>query len=197
MYPFIYYNYEKLYAPKLGLRANSFRSVFLRLLQQTPHHPTIVETGCINDPGNWAGHGQSTIMFDAITKTIGGHVFSVDISPDAITATRGLVSNNVILNLGNSLNFLQAFNQPIDLLYLDGFDLNLSDPSPSATHTLYEFIAAIKNLHTGSIVCVDDTWWHDEEDPFGKGQFICGYMKAINAERLTKPDGCQVAWMLK
>ncbi len=190
-------DYDLLYAFKLGRRADTFRSVFSHLLEAKPNNVTIVETGMINDPGNWNGHGQSTILFDELTKAVGGMVFSVDISPNAVDTTRGLVSNKVFAVHGNSLHFLTQFNQPIDLLYLDSFDLDHDDPAPAAAHCLFEFVAASRNLHTGSIVAIDDTWWLDNEAPFGKGMLVCPCMQALGHERITDPKGAQVAWVLK
>ncbi len=190
-------DYDLLYAPKLGRRADTFRSVFSHLLKVKPNNLTIVETGMINDPGNWMGHGQSTILFDELVKSEGGMVFSVDISPNAVDTTRELVSSKVFAVHGNSLHFLTQFNQPIDLLYLDSFDLNQDDPAPAASHCLKELVAASRNLHTGSIVAIDDTWWPDNETPFGKGMLACQCMQALGHERITDPNGMQVAWILR
>jgi predicted O-methyltransferase YrrM len=189
--------YDLHYAFKLGRRADTFRQVFQRLLEIKPHNITVVETGSLREPGNWAGDGQSTILFDELIKSTGGRVFSVDICSEHTTIARKLVSDNVILVNGNSLNFLNALSQPIDLLYLDSFDLSHQDPLPSASHHLFELLAAAKNLHTGSIVCIDDTWWPVAEPPHGKGMIVCQCLKALGAERITQPDGLQVAWVLK
>ncbi len=200
MYPFIHYNFDQIYAPKLGRRAKTFRAAFVRLLylHQKEHSDlTIVETGTINDPDNWSGHGQSTILFDKLTQTVGGHVFSVDNSPEAITTAHKLVSQNVTLCLGDSIKFLSAFKQPIDLLYLDSYDLEHANALPAAKHALLEFLAAAKNLRHGSIVCVDDTWDEPNEAPFGKGALLCECLKGLNAERITPTGGFQVGWMIK
>ncbi len=136
-------------------------------------------------------------MFDALVNTCGGTVYTVDISEEAIETTRGLVSNKVILAQTDSVYWLSQFGQPIDLLYLDSYDLDISDPWPSVKHHFFELTAASKNLHAGSIVCVDDTYAPKHQPPFGKGMMICEYMKIIEAERITDYEGYQVAWMLK
>ncbi len=49
--------------PRLALREISFRKVFAYL--DSINGPlTIVETGCARAQGNWAGDGQSSVLFD-------------------------------------------------------------------------------------------------------------------------------------
>ena len=185
--------FDQIYYPKLAKRANTFREVLTRL----PDRPTIVETGMINDPGNWPGHGQSTVLWESVVQNLGGYVFSVDINPEAIAITRKLVGYDVNLVSGNSLNFLAAFKQPIDLLYLDSYDFVEGKEARSARHHLFELMNAMKNLHPGSIVYVDDTVWYKDEPPYGKGALICEYMKEMKAERITDGNGIQEAWVVK
>lgn len=194
--------YDKTYAQKLGRRTITFRVVIEHLLKNKPNDVTIVETGTINELGNWQGHGQSTLLFDALVQSVGGHLYSVDIDHKPVILLQGKISDKVTLITGNSLDFLQGFNKPIDLLYLDSFDLDHTQAGPSAMHHLFEFIAAARNLHTGSIVCVDDTWWEEDELPYGKGMVVCEIMQALKHKRITAPKelalaNIQVAWVMK
>lgn len=50
--------------------------------------------------------------------------------------------------------FLEAFSRPIDLLYLDAWDAYL--PGSQENH-LRAYLAARKNLHTQSLILIDDT----------------------------------------
>jgi len=42
-------------------------------------------------------------------------------------------------------------------LYLDSWDVNWLDPTPSALHGLAEFLAASTHLKNGSLLLIDDT----------------------------------------
>lgn len=189
--------FDRDYAPQLGHRALTFRAVFEQLC--TKQSPCIVETGCLRYAGNFAGDGQSTLLFDCLAQHVGGKVYSVDISPDAIEVARNSVSPDVSLTCGDSVSFLAQFEQPIDLLYLDSFDFDANEPIPSALHHMYELCAAMPNLRPGSIVLVDDTSidnvWRVHGRWFGKGMLIASYMKKIGSPIFVEGE-TQVAWML-
>ena len=186
--------YHTYFAPRLGVRAETFAAIFTQVLASKSADLTIVETGCLRAPGNWAGDGQSTFMFDHLISKAGGRVFSVDIAPEAVAQARAVASANVQVVLNDSVGFLSAFREPIDLLYLDSFDLYLDDPMPSAINHLYELCAVAGRLRPGSVVAVDDSLVLMDGRNVGKGMLLTPYMERIGARMIA--DGYQSAWVL-
>lgn len=166
---------------RLGHRASTFRAVLERL----PSHPLIVETGCAREADNWAGDGQSTLVFDAV----GARVYSVDSSPVSVAYARSVVSARVTVTLQDSISFLLAFDQHIDLLYLDSLDFDGNKPLISATYHLFEFQAA-RHCLSDSILLVDDTSRRNGRW-FGKGMLIADLLGEPFVEGET-----QAAWIV-
>jgi len=113
---------------------------------------TIVETGCSAKCGV-----KSTKLWDDFVNYYDGEVYSVDLDQQCVTEANKLTSNKTQVECNDSLNFLKKFNKPIDLLYLDSYNVDWSNPNPSAEHHLKEFNAIKYNLHKNSIIIIDDT----------------------------------------
>lgn len=118
----------------------------------------IVETGTqrmIDDPG-----GCSTLLFGAFCSRYDKHLYTVDVNPQNLEVAKQATKqyeNHITYILSNSVEFLNDFNEPIDLLYLDSLDCPADgDALESQTHNLNELKAAYKNLHVGSIILIDD-----------------------------------------
>ena len=94
-------------APKLAHREVSFRKMF-EYLDEFDTPVTIVETGCLRQLGNFAGDGQSTLLFDRYVtdRGQGSHVYSVDLDPTAVGACQSVVSKNVTVTAGDSVAHL-------------------------------------------------------------------------------------------
>ena len=87
--------FEQEAEPNLGKRAVSFRKIFEYLdTFETPI--TIVETGCLRQPGNYIGDGQSSLLFDRYVSNRGNgsHTYTVDLDPVAVKTCAKLVSSN-------------------------------------------------------------------------------------------------------
>lgn len=86
----------------------------------------------------------------------GAEVITVDIDPQATAvaaaATGGL--GNVLAVTQDACEFLEGFEQPIDLLYLDAWDVWTDG---AAEWHLKAYQAARKHLHGRSILVIDDT----------------------------------------
>lgn len=84
----------------------------------------IVETGCVRVDDNWAGDGMSTVVFGEWVTQHGGHLWTVDIDPANLATAQRLTSEyrDIDFHLGDSVAFLAALDEPIDLLYLDSLD---------------------------------------------------------------------------
>jgi len=147
-------------------------------------------------PGNWAGDGQSTFMFDALARERGGFLFSIDVTLESIDTARRACSSSTHLLLGDSVATLHALsgliNRPADLLYLDSYDLDPQDPMPSAIHHAMELIAAQPLIGPNTIVCVDD--YEVGAQAGGKGLVLDQYFSRIRARVLH--SGYQKIWRL-
>jgi len=170
--------FEQEAESKLAKRAISFRKIFEYLdTFETPI--TIVETGCLRQIGNWAGDGQSTLLFDKYvsSKGNGSHVYSVDLDPEAVSACKSQVSSNVTVITNDSVNYLNSLAESfisndtqISLLYLDSYDVDWVYWYPSAAHHLKELAVAQRFINHNTLVVIDDCGLHGmilprEDDP--------------------------------
>ena len=187
--------FSRFFEPRLQARADGFATIF-RSLPEPPHKLLLIETGCMRIPGNWAGDGQSTFMFDALAKARDGFLFSIDVTMESIDTARTACSSATHLLLGDSVATLHALsgllNRRADLLYLDSYDLDPRDPMPSAIHHAMELIAAQPLIGPNTIVCVDD--YGVGVKPGGKGLVLDQYFSRIRARVLY--SGYQKVWQL-
>jgi len=124
----------------------------IELLGEKPAH--IIETG------SSAWGTNSSLLFDAYVNSFGGTFESVDIRPEPARALGVLCCPNSRFFCDDSVSFLKRVERerpPIDLLYLDSWDLDWSDPLPSALHGLNEFLSIYPALRPGSLILIDDT----------------------------------------
>ncbi len=153
-------------APRLAAREISFRKIFTYLDGFAATEPlAIVETGCLRAPDNWAGDGQSTLMFDRYLQDRpgGGICYAMDIDPAATAACRAFVGSKTEVITGDSVRVLRdvagrlhAGGMPLALLYLDSFDLDWNNVTPSAVHHLKELVSIQSCLTPRTLVVVDD-----------------------------------------
>ena len=121
------------------MRHPTFNALFT-LMSKMDSPLTIVETGTIrNHLGIYVkGDGHSTLQFTKYVSDFGGDFYSVDIDPIAV----------VVSTMVCTRDYPQAIDKPIDVLYLDSAnDANL---------ILQEAKAALCNLHSESIILIDD-----------------------------------------
>lgn len=136
---------------------------FDRLLTEATRRferPTFVETGTIRAEEDWAGAGFSTYHFGAYVSRRGGKLHSVDLTPGHVEFARNwthVFGDAVTVHQDDSLNFLQRFPGPIDVLYLDSLDT--TEPR-HAEHALREVEVALPKLHERSLILFDDTPWN-------------------------------------
>jgi hypothetical protein len=123
----------------------------------------VVEIGSIRQRGNLVGDGYSTVAWAQFAE----QVYSVDIDAEATGLTREETEEfgNVVAVTQDGVEFLEAFNEPIDLLYLDAWDAFL--PGSQENH-LRAYMAARRNLHDRSLILIDDTNLVDG----GKGRLV-------------------------
>jgi spermidine synthase len=127
----------------------------------------IIETGASQ---SW-GDGMMGTLFANIAKHTGGKMWVVDIDPIITEKAKAeftkLGFDFVKFHVGDSVEFLETFNERVDLIHLDSWDLNLKDPLPSALHGWREFAAIKDKLLPGAIIIVDDN--------FEKGTWVTWY----------------------
>jgi hypothetical protein len=188
---------------KLAHRSQGFDYIFDYL--QTVENPLIVETGCAREEDNFAGDGQSSIMYDHYVNEHGGMFITVDISEESVKYCRSKVSDKSVVVQDDSITFLKKLNsellsdgRKIDFLYLDSFDAPKDQPQvvqQSALHHLYELLTIAPSLKPGALIAVDDNWYEEQDGGHvlvGKGLFIYDYMvKAGNAPAFTS---YQIMW---
>jgi hypothetical protein len=155
--------FEQEAEPRLDKRAKTFRQIFEYLDQQSGPI-LIIETGVVRQPDNWAGDGQSTVMFDRYVTARGSdsHVHAVDINADSVTACRSMVGDQTTVHLQDSVKFLDDLARSADsarpnLVYLDSYDLDWDYWFASATHCLKEFAAITPLLNPNTLLVVDDS----------------------------------------
>jgi len=191
-------------APKLSYREKTFRKIF-EYLDSLEGPIRIVETGCARKENNWAGDGQSTVMFDKyITfRDQDSTCCTVDINPTSVAECQKLVSERVTVVQDDSVHYLGlmardllASNQTIDFLYLDSYDLDKTYWQPSAIHHLKELCCVMSCLSKETLVVVDDCPLNADfiisesktisfiTDPTvgGKGRLVAEFAKAFGAK---------------
>ena len=179
----------------LAHRRDTFMQMFDYLYGLNKVDYIIIETGCSRQEGlNWTGDGMSTVLFDFFVLMFGGVFISIDISGDAIECAKRFTSSNVNFICADSVATLAALRcnpsiTHIDLLYLDSYDLDWSNPHPSALHHLKE-LCAVQPLPEGCMLVVDDN-----SQGRGKGQYIMEYYDAIDV--IPVFNSYQIGYIIK
>ena len=195
-------HYKERYMPLLGVRAGGFQAIFEQLearCQGREQPALIVETGSMRTPGNWAGDGQSTVLWKEFASIYECEIHTVDLDPEAARVVRQECGEAVHAHTGDSVRFLYDFaNSPqarqIDLLYLDSYDFDLANPFPSAFHHIKELIAIRPCLGSGSIVVIDDNFVLAEGGFTGKGYLAMQWFDHLGIPCVYQ--GHQFVWQL-
>jgi len=184
--------FDKKFSKKLVGRAKTFRKTFELLQLKNKSYYHIVETGCARIADSFAGDGMSTVLFDEFVNYYEGSVVSVDINKAHCNLARSITSNKTEVHCEDSVSFLWRYDPPIpiDLLYLDSFDINFSKPHPAMLHHLKELCAIIKHLKEGTMIVVDDM----QNETSGKGVYIAEFLRDLGYKRFI--DGYQIGWIL-
>lgn len=136
----------------------------------------IVETGTARyGDRNFSGDGGSTIIFGDWAHQNHADFFTVDIDQGAIGNAKNAsiqYNENIRFVCSDSIQYLRNFDRPIDFLYLDSFDLDVDNPTPSQKHHLREIEVAFDKLHDRSIVMIDDCGFSHR----GKGGMVIDFL---------------------
>ena len=199
--------------PKLALRQNSLRYVFEHLDRK--NRPVfVVETGCVRQANNWAGDGQSTVLFDRfVSQWPGSVMYSVDIDPSATALCKTLVSSASQVQTGDSVSFLRHLARNpmerfphLDVLYLDSYNVDFRNPHLSALHHMKELVSASSLIGPDTLLVVDDApsegsfilsennlTFVTEPEISGKGKYVADYAKTIGLKPVF--SGYQAGWI--
>lgn len=185
-----YAQYKNLYQ-----RAPGFEIIFKELLSIKNKDFQIIETGSTRKPGNWKD-GNSGIIFSDFVKTVNGFVRSVDINQKAVdTANANIDSNFHKAFCSDSVSWLSSLDdlEKIDLFYLDSYDVDWDNDTPSAEHHLKEFLSIEKFITKDTIVAIDDNVLGREDNKrAGKGRLIFEYLDSKNIKPIY--DGYQIIY---
>ena len=179
--------------PRLGERAEGFRKMREMIHRAAANAKSfvMVETGCIRKYNDWHGDGNSTRILDTIAGEIGARLITVDIKPEHCALAAKLCRHATVI-CGDSvaeLYRLRVSIPQIDFLYLDSYDLDWSNPHPSAFHHIKELCAASSLLKKGAMVFVDDN-----QGDAGKGMYVKDYMRSIGA--IVIHDSYQIGFVM-
>lgn len=98
-----------------------------------------------------------------ITESKGGLFNSVDISEDIVKKSEKIFKQylpNFKINHSvlDSVKFLEEYNGSPNLVHLDSWDLDITNPVSSMLHGWLEFVAIKDKMPSGSIILVDDNF---------------------------------------
>jgi len=182
------------YKNKLGVRFATTELAYNLMIERNVKN--IVETGTARDIGNWNGDGLSTFFFGDYCNRYGGHVWTCDISPEAIRTSQlitKLFSDYITYITKDSLIFLKEFIERIDLLYLDSFDSVKGMEEQASQHNLNEVKIILNKLHENTIVFIDD--YHPNKNT-GKGIYSVPFL-IENGWKLLNNYGYQAVLIKK
>jgi hypothetical protein len=103
------------------------------------------------------------IYLAKISESSGGVFSSVDIYEDIVNKSKlifekyipGLKINHYV---SDSVKFLEEYTGNPNLVHLDSWDLDITNPVPSMLHGWLEFVAIKDKMPSGSIILVDDNF---------------------------------------
>ena len=105
-----------------------------------------------------------------IVQSKGGSYHSVDIHENIVNKSKLIFEKyipeiNTNHYVSDSIKFLEEYNGNPNLVHLDSWDLDLTNPVPSMLHGWLEFVAIKDKMPSGSIILIDDnymkgTWVH-------------------------------------
>ncbi|MFJ7928411.1 class I SAM-dependent methyltransferase [Peribacillus sp. NPDC096448] len=162
-WPFNWF-FNQYYENGTNPRYFTFQIVF-NLLSQRKENPVIIETG-----SQWLekGDGSSTTIFCEYISRYGGKLISIDINPNTIKTVKEWTADyqaDKEFIASDSVTYLEKYQGPVDLIYLDSFHYSMDDgPNlqerrlESQEHNLKEFKAIEKQLSPSTIILLDDNF---------------------------------------
>lgn len=192
---------------KTSKRQPSFQIMIDHL--KTKENPLIIETGCARPPDNspWGTEdisfkddGFSTLIFDRYVNDFGGDFLSVDLTQKHVDYARSRTSEKTVVYCDDSVGWLWHVSKLlaeqdryVDLLYLDSYDYEASDPYPSMVHHIKEIAVIMSKLRTGSMIAIDDNIGTGSTRT-GKPKYVAEMLEAMSVPLVY--EGQQLIWVL-
>jgi hypothetical protein len=177
------------YYNKLGKRKDDFLKLITLMINKNIKN--LVETGSIRKEDNFQGDGCSTLIFSDYSKFNNARFTSIDIDPNCGDIIKKLKLNVNFVNQ-NSLIYLHNRKEDIDFIYLDSFDYEKNLEHESSLHHLFELMAILPKLKSGSIIAVDDNY---SKQGNGKGRYIKEYFSSLGIKPML--DGYMLIYILE
>lgn len=188
------------YLKKSGFHRLKYYEHVIKKLVNLNKPISVVETGTMwNSLGD--DQGAFTLIFaDLIKNHTGGKLITIDISEQHMNLCKENtknVSNAIDYVVSDSVEYLsklsKGFVKNIDLLYLDSWDLDMTDPLPSQIHHLRELSAVYHNLSKNVSIAVDDNlmpncwieWFSYEKNRGSEKMIINSYDKILGKGTLV------------
>ena len=141
-------------------RLNQAHDVYLALKEHFNFEKVeCIETGASQNLED----GCFGLYLAKISESTGGIYNSVDIYEDIVNKSKEIF-NKYIPELkvnhcvSDSVKFLEEYNGVPNLVHLDSWDLDLTNPVQSMLHGWLEFVAIKDKMSSGSIILVDDNF---------------------------------------
>ncbi len=173
-------------------RQQSYLAILLHACEafRRGNNTTIVETGSLRDPGNFAGDGQSTLILAMIARATGGRLVSIDIDGDAQTRARCYLGADlcsvVDFIAGDSGKLLReiVLKYRPSVVMLDSLDYGRPG---SSLHCDLEFSQLKGILDAGGILAIDDTA-REAKSWRGKGETVAARLEGLPAVEILAED---------
>lgn len=172
--PTLYEQWEADFEPLLGksLRWEGFKLIVKDQLER--ESVGILETGTCRKPGDWAGDGQSTRIWDWVIARKQGVGYSVDLDIQAVLSSQQLAPHMHVV-CQDSVSFLRG-HIPFhpSLLYLDSFDYpeDFTTRVNACMHQAAELGAIWGRLPSGCLIASDDSFDSDNGKPAITGRIL-------------------------
>jgi len=148
-------------------RSNQLQDVYLALKEHFNFERIeCIETGASQNLDD----GCFGLYLAKIAQSKGGSYHSVDIYEDIVNKSKLIFEKyipeiNVNHYVSDSIKFLEEYNGNPNLVHLDSWNLDITNPVPSMLHGWLEFVAIKDKMPSGSIILIDDnymkgTWVH-------------------------------------
>ena len=120
---------------------------------------------CIETGVSYGGNDDNFGIYLAkFTQQYGGKMCSVDIDWQRVDKSQELIDslvNNIsyTAHTSDSIKFLKSYTGSPNLVHLDSYDLDITNPLPSMLHHWLEFVEIKDKMKSGSILMVDDNFF--------------------------------------
>ena len=156
-------SYE-MFSSKVGIKKHINYLTFKRLFEEMKD----LKNPCILESGIASAGTNSTYLFNEYVKKYGGLFWSVDINKRLVDYHRGNMCPATQLICDDSVNFFTEWSKSHDVanvIYLDSYDLDFYNPTPSGNHGLSEYKALKPVIKQNTLLLIDDTpiepYWLD------------------------------------